>query len=61
MDSFPKCPKCKAQLLVPLSDYGGDQGGSVKYKAWVCLDVNCGWTVRVDKGQIAYTITTHVK
>jgi hypothetical protein len=39
---------------VPLSDFGGDSGGSVKYKAWVCLDKECGWTLRVDKGTITF-------
>ena len=57
---FPKCPRCKIQMLVPLSDYGGDSGGSVMYKAWVCIDQACGWTIRIDKGQVSYTTTMKI-
>lgn len=57
---FPTCPKCKLHLLLPLSDFGGDSGGSVEYKAWVCMDVKCGWTLRIDKGTISYTTTKKV-
>lgn len=60
MNEFPKCPRCNKFVLLPLSDYGQDSGGSVTYKAWVCMDVNCGWTLRIDKGQASYTITTKV-
>jgi len=56
---LPKCPKC-SQVLLPLSDYGGESGGSVKYKAWVCMDYKCGWTLRIDKGQVSYTTTTKI-
>jgi hypothetical protein len=57
--NFPRCPKCSQSILLPLSDYGGEQGaGSVMYKAWVCIKENCGWTLRIDRGQPAYTVTT---
>jgi hypothetical protein len=56
----PQCPKCKTWVLVPLSDFGGDSGGSVQYKAWVCLDSKCGYTIRIDKGTVQYTITRRV-
>jgi len=55
MAEFPKCPRCKVVQIVPLSDYGSDTGGSVKYKAWVCLDERCGWTLRIDRGNISFT------
>jgi len=54
MAEFPKCPRCKTFTILPLSDYGGDSGGSVKYKAWVCMDQKCGWTLRIDKGAITF-------
>jgi hypothetical protein len=57
---LPTCPRCKAFLLLPLSDFGGDAGGSVMYKAWVCADSRCGWTVRIDKGTVMYTTTRKV-
>jgi len=57
METFINCPNCKSGILLPLSDYGGDHGGSVKYKAWVCYNEKCGWTLRIDKGQVSYTKT----
>ena len=56
--TFPRCPKCKAGPLLPLSDYGNEAGGSVKYKAWCCVDMKCGFTLRIDRGQVSYTVTT---
>jgi hypothetical protein len=55
MTEFPKCPRCNRFQIVPLSDYGSDTGGSVKFKAWVCLDERCGWTLRIDRGLISFT------
>lgn len=55
MSEFPFCPRCMKFKIVPLSDYGSDTGGSVKYKAWVCLDDRCGWTLRIDRGLISFT------
>ncbi len=55
MKELPKCPKCKVSSLLPLSDYGSDHGGSVKWKAWVCMDSKCAWTLRIDRGQVSYT------
>jgi hypothetical protein len=57
MREFPRCPRCSKAILLPLSDYGADHGGSVMYKAWVCADSRCGWTLRIDRGQATYTIT----
>lgn len=50
---FPKCMKCEDGTLVPLSDYGTD-GASVLYKAWVCVSPDCGFSLRIDKGQVTY-------
>ena len=60
MEAFPNCPRCKEHVILPLSDFGGDSGGSVAYKAWVCSDMKCGWTLRIDKGTVTYTITKKV-
>jgi hypothetical protein len=53
MNELPKCPKCTKAPLLPLSDYG-EGGGSVKYKAWCCADIKCGYAVRIDKGKLSY-------
>ncbi len=50
---LPKCMKCDGGQLVPLSDYGTD-GSSVLYKAWVCISPSCGFSIRIDKGQVTY-------
>jgi hypothetical protein len=50
---YPKCMKCDNGTLVPLSDYGTD-GASVLYKAWVCVNPDCGFSLRIDKGQVTY-------
>ena len=61
MNDFPKCPKCKNQVMLPLSDYGHDGGGSVRYKAWICADVKCGYAVRIDKGKLSYETVREVR
>ena len=50
---FPNCPKCESGMLLPLSDYGRD-GAPIRYKAWVCLDPECGFNIRIDNGEISY-------
>ena len=50
---LPKCMKCGQGHLVPLSDYG-TEGASVLYKAWVCISPECGFLLRIDKGQVTY-------
>ncbi len=51
---FPKCLKCNEEgELIPLSDYG-QEGASVLFKAWVCTNPNCGFSLRVDKGEVTY-------
>ena len=50
---LPKCQKCSDGTMIPLSDYG--QGGSaVVFKAWVCANPECGFSIRVDKGEVTY-------
>ena len=50
---LPKCQKCNNGLLIPLSDYG-QEGASVMFKAWVCTNPDCGFSLRVDKGDVTY-------
>ena len=49
---LPACKKCSSGVLVPLSDYGRD-GAPITYKAWVCINPNCGFNVRIDNGEIS--------
>ena len=50
---FPGCQKCGVGLLVPLSDYG-QEGASVTYKAWACTNPECGFSIRIDKGEVSF-------
>ena len=50
---LPKCQKCNNGVLIPLSDYGQD-GASVTFKAWACTNPDCGFSLRVDKGEVTY-------
>src|SRR5262245_26940520 len=50
---FPKCQKCRDGVLIPLSDYG-QEGSAVIFKAWACTDPDCGFSLRVDKGEVSY-------
>jgi hypothetical protein len=50
---LPKCQKCNNGLLIPLSDYG-QEGASVMFKAWACTNPDCGFSLRVDKGEVSY-------
>jgi hypothetical protein len=50
---WPKCLKCNKGVLIPLSDYG-QEGASVLFKAWVCTNPECGFSLRVDKGEVTY-------
>jgi len=51
--NFPECLKCNAGLLLPLSDYG-QEGAAVTYKAWACNNPECGFSIRIDKGEVTY-------
>jgi hypothetical protein len=53
MQNFPDCQKCSVGVLLPLSDYGRD-GASILYKAWVCSNPNCGFSIRIDNGEISF-------
>ena len=48
---FPNCVKCANGDLVPLSDFGQD-GAPIAYKAWVCTNPDCGFHLRIDRGEI---------
>ena len=50
---FPQCLKCNNGVLIPLSDYG-QEGATVTYKAWACTDPDCGFSLRIDKGEVTY-------
>ncbi|TFG66617.1 MAG: hypothetical protein E4H28_01405 [Gemmatimonadales bacterium] len=50
---FTPCLKCKAGILLPLSDYGRD-GAPIRYKAWVCSNPECGFNIRIDNGEISF-------
>lgn len=52
-DPYPACLHCKAGVLLPMSDYGRD-GASIRYKAWVCSNPDCGFNIRIDNGEISF-------
>jgi len=49
---YPTCQKCGTGVLVPLSDYGRE-GASILYKAWVCINPDCGFNLRIDNGDVS--------
>ena len=51
--NFPECQKCHTGVLLPLSDYGRD-GASIRYKAWACTNPECGFSIRIDNGEVSY-------
>jgi hypothetical protein len=50
---YPVCLKCEKGRLLPLSDYGRD-GATIKFKAWVCSNPECGFSLRIDNGEISF-------
>lgn len=50
---WTKCLACNKGVLLPLSDFG-PEGSSLPFKAWACSNQACRFTVRIDKGQVAY-------
>jgi hypothetical protein len=50
---WPRCLHCHRGVLLPLSDYG-PQGNDIPFKLWVCHNPSCGFSVRIDKGQISF-------
>lgn len=53
-ENFPACLKCGKGVLLPLSDYGRE-GATIMYKAWVCSNPECAFTVRIDNGDVSFT------
>jgi hypothetical protein len=53
MDKYPDCLKCGKGVLLPLSDYGRD-GSEIRYKAWVCTNPDCGFSIRIDNGEVSF-------
>ncbi len=51
-EKFTGCLKCDKGVLIPLSDYGRE-GASIRYKAWVCNNPECGFNIRIDNGEIS--------
>ncbi|RKZ30324.1 hypothetical protein DRQ36_05940 [bacterium] len=49
---FPTCLKCNVGKMLPLSDYGRD-GASIHYKVWVCSNPDCGYSLRIDNGEVS--------
>ena len=51
-NGYPACLKCENGVLIPLSDYGRE-GATIRYKAWVCTNPECGFNLRIDNGEIS--------
>ena len=51
--NWPECQKCNTGVMIPLSDYGRE-GASIRYKAWVCTNPECGFNIRIDNGEISF-------
>jgi len=51
--NFPECQKCHTGVLLPMSDYGRE-GAAIRYKAWVCTNLECGFSIRIDNGEVSY-------
>ena len=52
-EKFPDCMKCGQGVMVPMSDYGRD-GATIQYKAWVCINPECGFNIRIDNGELSF-------
>ena len=50
---LPGCEKCESGTLVPLSDYS-HEGAMILFKAWGCVNPLCGFSLRIDKGEVSY-------
>jgi len=50
---YPRCLKCDAGVLLPLSDYGRE-GATIRYKVWVCSNPDCGFNIRIDNGEVSF-------
>jgi hypothetical protein len=49
---WPQCQRCRKGVLLPLSDYG-PQGNDIPFKIWACHNPACGFSLRIDKGQVS--------
>lgn len=49
----PACQQCGDGVLIPLSDYG-PEGASLIFKAWACSNPDCGFSLRIDKGEVTF-------
>ncbi|HLG50794.1 MAG: hypothetical protein IRY83_02355 [Chloroflexi bacterium] len=49
--ALPKCHKCNAGELVPLSDFGSG-GAPIHFKAWVCTNPECGFNIKIRNGDV---------
>src|SRR6185503_20101914 len=49
--NFPRCRECEDGELVPLSDFGA-QGAPVHFKAWVCVNPQCGFNIKIRNGDV---------
>ena len=43
--------QCRDGILVPLSDFGA-QGAAVHYKAWVCVNPECEFNLKIRNGGV---------
>jgi len=56
--AFPVCQACKSGVMIPLSDFGvfgpreNQAAVGVNYKAWVCNNPKCHYSIRSKAGQI---------
>lgn len=49
---YPRCQKCSKGVLIPLSDYGRE-GATIIFKAWVCTNPECLFSLRIDNGEVS--------
>ncbi len=52
-NEWPQCQRCRKGVLLPLSDYG-PQGNDIPFKLWACHNPDCGFSLRIDKGQVSF-------
>lgn len=52
-EQWTDCLNCRDGVLLPLSGEGQD-GTSLRYKAWVCSNPECGFNLRLDDGRISF-------
>ena len=50
-NNWPECMSCGEGRQVLLSDFGS-QGAAVHYKAWVCINPDCEFNLKIRNGEI---------